>query len=335
MSATCDPIADLGSFGYTEREAAFLYMTGIHSGYFLRRQFLTFLGREDGAIVQRFLRKSIEHGHVQPIEYATGRHLYHLKAKSIYRLLGGEDSQHRRAKGDRWIKARLMQVDYVLNHLGDPLLETTEQKISFFHEKLKIPVDVLPQANFASSGRPVYFPDGFPITIKQTADQHHPEVTLVFIDDGLRSVSAFRRWLEQHMRFLQALHVCEVVYAAETEWNFKAAEREFQRRFPFRTNSTGHERNVDHFVTYLKICTRYEKQGGGLALEEMRILSEGMKLYTSLEERVLLAAWASGSTNEEKIRAQFDQQTCRLSLRNYLLQHDYPVWSMKYRRSVL
>jgi hypothetical protein len=38
--------------------------------------------------VQRFLRNSIGFDHTRPIEYATGRRIYHLKSKLIYRILG-------------------------------------------------------------------------------------------------------------------------------------------------------------------------------------------------------------------------------------------------------
>jgi hypothetical protein len=81
MNPPYDPIPELRKLGYTEREAAFLYLVGIHSGYFLRRQYLAFIEREDGAMVQRFLQKVVELQHVRPVEYAAGRHIYHLKSK--------------------------------------------------------------------------------------------------------------------------------------------------------------------------------------------------------------------------------------------------------------
>ena len=43
---TVDPISALESLGYTEREAAFLYLVAAHSGYFLRRQFDYFIDRQ-------------------------------------------------------------------------------------------------------------------------------------------------------------------------------------------------------------------------------------------------------------------------------------------------
>ncbi len=330
-----DPIAELQKLGYTEREGSFLYLVGIHSGYFLRRQFLTFIKREDGAMVQRFLEKSKEREHVHPIEYAAGRHIYHLKSKLIYRILGQEDSQNRRAKGDRQIKARLMQVDYLLDHFGEKFLETAQQKLAFFHEKLGIALDALPQTRSGNIETPGYFPDRIPVAVQQGPAQSAPRVTLVFIDDGMRSISAFIRWLEQYASLLGALHRVEIIYVADTSRNFDAAEREFLRRFPPSTATKELPRGIEHFLSYLEIRTRYHQETRMFPLKDVRILEEGTKFYTSLEQRALLDAWKMGSTSEERIRARFEPRMKQLSVRSYLLGYDYPIWSMKYRRAVL
>ncbi len=151
MTSTYDPIPEFQKLGYTERESAFLYLIGIHSGYFLRRQYLAFIDRQDGAMVQRFLQKGIDLRHVHPVEYAAGRHIYHVKSKLIYRILGQEDSQNRREKGDRQILARLMQVNFLLEHFGEQFLETSQQKVSFFHGKLKVSLEALPQTRYGSN----------------------------------------------------------------------------------------------------------------------------------------------------------------------------------------
>jgi hypothetical protein len=335
MTAAYDPIRELWKFGYTERESAFLYLIGMNSGYFLRRQFLGFIKREDGAMPQRFLQRSIDLQHVHPIEYAAGRHIYHLKSKLIYRILGAEDSQNRRIKGDRQIKARLMQVDYLVGHLGDQFLETTKQKVTFFQEKLKVSADSLPKTQYGGKRIPCYFPDRFPISVVQEPGQVRPLVSFIFLDDGLRSISAFVRWLEQYAPLLRSLHRAEVIYAADNSRNFDEAEREFLRRFPRRAEAKGLSHGVEHFLSYLKIRTRYDRESGGFSTEDMRVLREGMDRYTSLEQQALLSAWKIGSTTEEKIRARFEPETKRLSIRSYLLEYDYPIWSMKYRRTVM
>ena len=112
-----DPIPFIEELGYTPREATFLYAVGMHSGYFLRRQFDGYIGRVKGAISQRFLNKAERQGHIRALDYGQNRKVFHLYWKPIYRLLGDEDSQHRRVKGDLQVKIRLMILDYVLDEL--------------------------------------------------------------------------------------------------------------------------------------------------------------------------------------------------------------------------
>ncbi len=204
--------------------------------------------------------------HVHAIEYASGRHIYHLKSKTVYRILDQENSQNRRPKADTEIKARLMQLDYLLDHFGETFLETAERKVQFFHEKLGVPLESLPRIVYRGAStvdtQTRYFADRFPISI-QAATENIPLVRLAYIEAGLRSISSFARWLEERAVFLRALKHAEVIYTADTAHNFMAAEREFLRRFP---------------------------------------------------------------------ALPFAQ--C-VSIRGYLLQHDYPIWSMKYRRAVL
>jgi hypothetical protein len=265
MMLTYDAISELRKFGYTEREAAFVYLVGIHSGYFLRRQFRAFLKREDGAMIQSFLRKSVALDHIDPIEYAQGRHIYHLRSRPVYRTLGQENSQARRIKADREIKSRLMQLDYVLEHLGQRFLETEEKKLSFFRDKLGLSLELLPQIvreRDAADTLVRHFPSRFPVVLAQQSDGAASAITFSYIDDGQRTVSHFVRWLTQYQMLLNSLHIAEIVYVADAPRNFPRAEHEFLRLFPSQT-----PRNI--------------------------------------------------------------------SVRGYLLQHDYPIWSMRYRRTVL
>ena len=209
-------------------------------------------------MVQRFLQKSIDREHVHRIEYAAGRHIYHLKAKAVYRIIGQEDSQNRRDKSDGEIKLRLMQLDYVLDHPGSKFLESEHAKVEFFHRKLGVPVSATLRHGGETAAKARYFPDRLPIAVIERPSSS-PLVSMAFVDGGQRSLSAFRRWLEQHDDFLRLLLHAEVVYVADTPWNFGDAEHEFVRRF----------------------------------------------------------------------------SPSRITIRGHLLQYDYPLWSMKYRRTVL
>jgi hypothetical protein len=228
-----------------------------------------------------------------------------------------------------------MQVDYLLDHFGDQFLETADQKVRFFEDRLQIPRDSLPQARYQNAGSPVYFPDRFPISVEREPGQSAPWVSFAFIDDGLRSISAFVRFLDQHAELLAALHRVEVIYAADNSRNFAEAEDQFRRRFPPSRASEKLPYGVDHFLAYLRIRTSYDRQRGGFSMEEMRILRDGIQGYTNPWHAAVLVAWEFGATNEAKVRAGFEPLMKQISIKSCLLAHDYPVWSMKYRRAVL
>jgi hypothetical protein len=91
-----DAIDSLAGFGYSEREAAFLYLVAMHSGYFLRRQFNQFVARERGAIATHFLRKAMGLCHVSAMPCVEGRFIYHVTDRRLYGLVGLPGSQGRR-----------------------------------------------------------------------------------------------------------------------------------------------------------------------------------------------------------------------------------------------
>src|SRR5690242_10735025 len=131
----CGPIQDLIRLRYTDREASFLYLVGRFSGYFLGRQYASFLKRQPGGLVYQLMHKAKARAHIEVLDYGQHCYVYHLKAKLIYRLLECEDSQARRPKGDDEIKTRLMILDYVLDHLDLEFLALNSEKIEYFAAK--------------------------------------------------------------------------------------------------------------------------------------------------------------------------------------------------------
>jgi hypothetical protein len=222
-----DPILALQSLGYTEREASFLYLVANHSGYFLRRQFDYFIDRNKGAIAQNFLEKGRAAGHLEVIDYGESRHVYHLFAKQIYRLFGNAESQNRRRKGDGLIRARLIALDYVLEHDRDHYLETIEDRIHFFGDVRRIS----PQLFSDRHGKIFSSLASYPISL---VDRTRPMTSLVrflFADEALLSTAKFHRFLSGAERLLRALETFELVYASNSAHNFAEAESAFQNRF--------------------------------------------------------------------------------------------------------
>ncbi len=133
-----DPISSLEAIGYLEREASFLYLVAVHSGYFLRRQYCRFAGRDGGTLFSRFVKKAERHHHLHVIECGQGWHIYHLTSKSIYKALERPHSQNRRIKGDSYIKSRLMVLDFVLAHVRANLLTDEAGKVDFFTPAFRV-----------------------------------------------------------------------------------------------------------------------------------------------------------------------------------------------------
>jgi hypothetical protein len=222
-----DQITAIQSLGYTQREASFLYLVAVHSGYFLRRQFDYFIDRHRGGIVSRFLEKVRLNGHVQLLDSRHGRQVYHLFHKPIYRLTGDADSQNRRVKGDADVRARLMKLDYVLENDQDHYFPSDEEKLHFFTEMRGIDPEIFTTTDGALC-------PGLHFTLISLADRTHPATSLVrcaFVDEGLLTTAKFRRVLCAIAPLLVSLGQFELIYVGTSDHNFEEAASIFWKKF--------------------------------------------------------------------------------------------------------
>ena len=58
----------LEQFGYTPRQAAFIALVAVHSGYFVRRHWLKFSRRVHGHCTTDFFAALVAHGHARTIQ---------------------------------------------------------------------------------------------------------------------------------------------------------------------------------------------------------------------------------------------------------------------------
>lgn len=223
-----DLILALESVGYTRREASFLSLVAIHSGYFLRRHFDSFIDRQRGGIVSRFLEKARLNGHIQLLDAIHGRQVYHLFYKPIYRLLGNPESQNRRVKGDADVRIRLMKLDYVLENGPDHFLGTDQQKIEFFSQARNIDPGTFTTANGALCQEL----QSMPVSLVDRLSPSSTLVRLAFIDEALLTTAKFCRILSGVAPLLASLGHFELVYIATSEHNFEEAATIFWRQFP-------------------------------------------------------------------------------------------------------
>lgn len=222
------PVVALESLGYTRREASFLYLVAVHSGYFLRRQFDSFIDRRRGGIVSRFLEKGRLNGHIRFLDSRHGRQVYHLFYKPIYRLLGNPESQNRRVKGDGDVRARLMKLDYVLHSKEHHFLGNDREKVEFFSQVRGIN----PKIFTSSNGALRHELQSMPISLIDRLAPSSSLVRFAFIDEALLTTAKFRRVLLNIAPLLAALGSFELVYVATSEHNFEEAATIFWRQFP-------------------------------------------------------------------------------------------------------
>jgi hypothetical protein len=325
-----DPITFIGELGYTPREAAFLYAVGVHSGYFLRRQFDAYIGRVKGAISQHFLTKAERRGHVRAIDYGQNREVFHLHWKPIYRLLGDEDSQNRRIKGDLQIKSRLMILDYVLRDTREHFLETEQSKVEFFTKSCRLSAEVLPAGG--TKGR--HFPDRFPISTVQSADQNRLTIRFAFIDEGLFSLRKFERFVLQHEKLFQALKRFTVVYVADSQRNVTAADKYLAHRFPKYPDALRQEDfplGIEHFLDFLEARDVFHNTNLVPTQEELDVLDEGERIYTSPVHDQLETDWSEDVISLDQISQRFGRAQNNAPFESLLLSVKYPV--LEHRRS--
>ncbi len=319
-----DPISSLEAVGYLEREATFLYLVAIHSGYFLRRQYGQFIKRDSGALATRFLEKAARLNHLRIIECGQGRHVYHLMSRPVYEALGRTDSQNRRIKGDLSIKSRLMVLDFVLAHLSANVLEDEAGKVDFFTTQCGVRSELLPRSY---AGRLMYFPDGFPILVSNTGIPR-----FVFFDEGQVTATRFERYLKQYRPLFAAVGEFELIFVADTESNSARAKASFNRFLPedkLRGVTPMTPLGVDHFLEFMAVRQQSEVGGRGVLSSDLKTLREGESLYTSLEHQALYAAWKMQSTTAEKIRQRFLQTSMRVTFSTVVLPYSYPISALR------
>src|SRR3569833_2614676 len=81
-------IENVERFGYSRREAAFLALAALHSGYFLRRQYCAYLGLGFGYPDDVLSSKLLHLGHAREAGLRYGRKHNHNQSKPIFAALG-------------------------------------------------------------------------------------------------------------------------------------------------------------------------------------------------------------------------------------------------------
>ncbi|MGH9410547.1 MAG: hypothetical protein ACRD1V_13955 [Vicinamibacterales bacterium] len=207
-----DRVRALKPLGFTERQTRFLVTVALHSGYGLRRQYLSFAGVRYGKNVIDFFESLVERELAERLTFRADRgHIYHLHTRSIYRAIGQEDNRNRRVASPALIARKVMLLDYVLGHDGVDWMATEPDKVDLFADSFGVPKADLPQRTYAGGspdGVPTtrYFPDKLPIAVVRNP----PGVYFLYLVSD-HSGRDFERFLADHSRLFDALPAWTVI----------------------------------------------------------------------------------------------------------------------------
>jgi hypothetical protein len=228
---TSERIAALQNFEYDAEEAHFLCVAALHSGYFLRRQFLRFIhgtkGWKDVILVKNL--KANKHCRINV--YRHNRMVYHLAAKPLYDALGEKDNRNRRERQPSTIKNKLMGLDFVLDHPQHQYLATEREKLDYFVETLNLTPEDLPTRWYQSprghGTTAKHFVDKFPLFLSVPPAGTTPVVHFCYVDEGMQTTDGFATHLDQYSHLLAALPDFRVVYIAQHSGLFASVRRVF------------------------------------------------------------------------------------------------------------
>ena len=326
-------VSNLRAFGYTDREAAFLVQAALHSGYFLRRQYCSAIGRKLGKTIDNFVSRLRHEKHAKEIDLRYRRKVFSLCSKVLFEALGEPDNRNRRQHDAQTIKARLMGFDYVLGCPQVRWFPTEADKIGFFTDELGIEKEHLPVWRYSSK-------DGKKTTLRWFVDRplvclDGPEkmVRFCFVDPGFRTGEAFASFLRNYRPLFARLTRFEVVYVAGFDGPVEPARRLFER-FASPCGSAPEDPLAGDLLTYF--ADRNEHAITGLAgfnqgrLDRYR---EARKRFASSRFEDLFVLWQQ--RGDEATRAAISPESrpdlrSRASFSAHVLKFNFGLFGSLY-----
>jgi hypothetical protein len=231
MNIPQNDFALLMELGYTEPEVRFLHVVATHSGYFILRQFLNFNGARRGKRSNLFARKVLNNGHGSVRDYLGYGSIYHLFSRTLYGQIEKGNLRNRRKHSFEYIRTRLVLLDFILANPEAEYLETEQDKVSFFCEKLGVAKEFLPgrlyEGGTGSRRTLRYFVDKFPLIPASPLPGAPPVVTLSFVDSGLGTIAGFLTHLAAYQSLFRQLQAFRFLYISPTDAQFARVTERF------------------------------------------------------------------------------------------------------------
>jgi hypothetical protein len=310
MNLPTEQIERIKEFGYTDVEACFLYIVMVHSGYFTLRQFLAFAQARRGKRSTVFAQKLIKHGHAHLRDYLGAGSVFHVFSRTIYGQVEKDNLRNRKAHSFDFIRTRLVLLDFILENQEFDYLETEQEKVGFFSEKLGVLKDFLPAKVYEGPpGSPPtirYFVDKFPLFLAPPFPGASPVVTLSFVDSGFENPLSFAGHLAAYQGLFRQLQTFRFLYIAPKDAYFPRAEERFRSLVsrPLESDVSS------EILRYFEIRRKWDNHEYVVPITaDLEFLNEGRRRFHGARFDDLYRAWNAGELSESGLRAEFAQIT--------------------------
>lgn len=310
MNSLAEYAGALTGFGYTNREAEFLYLVATHSGFFVQRQFAAYIGINGRGPVTDLIAKAQQKKHIR--EHPSGhgsRKLYHLFSRSVYAAIGKENSRNRRTGRYGLLEKpsiRILTLDFVLANPDYRYLEDDASKVAYFVDEEHIRMEDLPSKTFAGQNDSTirrYFVERFPIFLSGSTP---PAVNFTYIEDEIRSVQTFSSFLEKYRPLLKAGNGrFKLIFASDSTQSFPFAKRLFHQMFAPVDQQTDIQQ-LARFFRLRKLAE--EKRFKELAHKDVVDWQRGLKRYSDPAYEMQYKIWRKTGSFPESIAEEVGQE---------------------------
>jgi len=308
MNIPQNQVALLMELGYTEPEARFLYVVATRSGYFILLQFLNFTGARRGKRSNLSARQVLNSGHGSVRDYSGYGSIHHLFSRTLYGQIEKGNLRNRRKHSLEYIRTRLALLDFILSNPEAEYLETEQDKVTFFCEKLSVAKEFLPGRVYEGGpgSRPMirYFVDKFPLFVAAPLPGTPPVVTLSYVDSGLGSMAGFLTHLAAYQTLFRQLQTFRFLYISPTDAQFVRATERFRSvvKQPLESDMSS------EVLRYFQVRQRFEKRQYVVPVtDDFEFLNEAKCRFHGDRFERLYKARISGTLSEPELRREFCQ----------------------------
>lgn len=318
-------IHKLRSYGYTEREARFLYIVALHSGYFTQQQYTEFGPATRGCITHGFTSKLVARDHAAEHKYQNNARIFQFTHKGMYSAIEQENIRNRRKHSFEFMKNRLAMLDFVLGHLEYNYFEGEAEKVQYFEQHFEIRPQDMPGRTYRGANKVPdtirYFVDKFPMFLDCTVTGE-PLPTFTFIDPGFGNLDAFRTHLDTYASFLSRVPRFAFVFASPAQKLFDAAQKIFQNKTNPPTGKLS-----EKVARYFTLRANWEAKRYELLKDtDIEFMNHARQCFAGELFESAFAEWKAGCLLERELVAALEtrvryNQDVRCS--TYLLPRDY------------